>query len=1425
MSLNITNLLNTLQGFYDSSKGAGKKYTGKEEGLEFIVMAYGLSNVTDVTLTEDNLSRSIIENGTKITVSSDSAAKFSYKIDPDTNKVIIFGNNLTITVDEFDKDLVEVVGISNEINATSGDDKIKLFGYDNKVNAKDGKDTVTIYGEDNTIKDSETNIFNGVGGQYLIYDDKEFLAYLNKTDGESETTLNYEKTENGIKFTGDNVKIIAQDDADDKIELVGNKNYLDTSAGADEVTVKGDNNIVVTGVDGAEDTVHINGKGNQIVGGAEDKAVHDEKSGTITIGYTDSSEHTVTINGQKYLIERNISTSADVEISYVVSDDGTITFTGNNAKITAQLDDEEVNADNIVVVGDNNYVDMSVGSDTITVKGEGNVIITGEGEDVVYVNGKNNQVQGDTDDKVYYTGTSGAVTITPEDESQHYITVKGFEYYVERNTDSLENVSFSYSLSSSGVFEFTGNYFKLTETAGDTKDDRVKITGNYNYIDTSDGNDNIDIVGDNNIVHAGEGNDNVVVQGNNNDIYGDEGKDGIAIDGENNTTTSFEYEDKVITLKTEPKENQFQTIEFDDKKYTVALTAAALKAEKEVRVILRNRNGAITIEADDIIVEAGNGQEDVINFIGNNSQIFAKDKNDIINVVGNNNYIDGWTGDDIITATGRNNKALGFLGDDEINIIQTEATDEELEAAVKSVAEKDSDGNVRTDEEKIEIAKQTLAEKNANTANGEFGINTVKASYYTNILNTQIYKSLHNKVDLGLNEDEKKIVVEGKTYTIKNYITYDTNNPFKVPRTVSYEMQDVEVDGEITRQLVFKGDYISVVADDGQDDNVKIIGEKNYLDLKDGMDYLEAQGNYNLLFAGIGDDNLVVKGDENTIQGGLGNDTLQVEGNNTVWKDVETVTGLYESRLTLTNKERSTTITVGDGLEYTIKINASDDEEITENVQFTYSMIDGVLNITGNKIHVIAKTGQIDNVNLKGNDCIIELGDKDDVVSARGLRNEVYGGQGNDIIKMYGDSFKAFGNEGDDTFEISGINSTVYAGDEKGSSANDKLTIMGTNKVNAVGFNASNISNNLTKGMSVITPENKYALVKYIDTDGKEVVFNIESNVQLPDKLADNIYIDWEIEDIKDEEGTVTGKRLVLYGSAISVNLDKGSDKSVNVKIVGSDIRLQTFSGDDVIDIQGNNNKVYVGEGIDGKTDGQNIVNVSGNSNFVYGGKNIDEFNIDGDNNKVYGGGEADKINMKGFNNIFQVYEDGARAGGSLVITKDNQPQIIVVKGKNENKDRAYRINLYNVDKSKLDTIQVPVEYIIDSEGYMTFNADNIKIEVLDSKTTLVTDEVTTDNHDYIRLVGNNCYVTGTNGSDIIKVKGNNNIIDGWYGDDSIVIEEGNNNEIRGFDGNDHITITKGDKNYVNGEEGEDTLDIISGENNSYDNVEKVTKK
>lgn len=1432
MSLNITYLLNTLQGFYDSSKGTGNKYTGTEENISNFISAYGLSGVTEVELTSDNLSKSIIDGGVKVTVSALNATKFSYKIDAATNKIIIFGNNLTINVNAGNEDLIEVVGISNEVCATSSDDKVTLMGFDNKVNAEDGKDTITVYGEDNILKDSEVNIFKGVGGQYLIVDDKEFLVSINNSDDIEETTLNYKKTTDGIKFSADNIKIIAQSDSDDVIAIEGSNNYIDTSAGADEISVDGNNNIIITGVDNEIDTVSVNGEGNEIVAGEEDKVNYSGTKGYVNIASDDNSQHYITITdssgiSHEYLIERNTDSTESVQISYEIDENDQIIFVGDNAKIIIQSDDVSNRNDNIFLYGDNNYIDTGVGDDEITISGENNVIITGEGADNIYIKGASNQVTGDENDKVFYTENFGSVVITPEDESQHYIKVDDFEYFVQRNTENSENVTFTYNASSDGVFEFEGDYFKITQQNDDIED-RIKIKGNYSYVDTGNGNDRIDIEGNNNIIHAGEGDDSVVVQGNNNEAYGDDGQDGIAVEGNNNIKESFEYEDKIITLNSE---NEFEsTLILGEKKYTFALTKSAIEEEKEVKVLVQDRNGIITVEADDIVVTAGYGQVDIINFIGNNSKIFALDKDDVINVLGNNNYVDGWTGNDKITVTGRNNKAYGFLGDDEITVIQTEAsTNEILDAYTEKLSsdEDDSFADLSLDEQVEEITKN-INEENSNYVNGEFGKNSVNASYYTDIDNVLYYTSLSNKIKMNLNESERKIVVEGKTYTITNYITYDSSNPFKIPRTISYDLVDVTINGEIQKQLVVKGDYIKVVADDEQEDNIIVIGEKNYIDMGDEADYLEVQGKYNMIFAGIGNDSIKVEGDENTISGGLGYDVLQIDGENSVWKDVEEVTGLYETKLTLTNSEREKTIVIEEGLEYTIKANIDDDKEMEENISFSYSVKDGVLNIIGNNIQVIAKKGQKDNVKLTGDNSFIDLGDKNDIVEVIGSNNEVYGGSGNDIIKLYGESFKAFGNEGADEFIVNAMNSTIYSGDEKSKTLNDKITILGNNQNTYNGFDKTKISHDYTSGLVILNSNNLSSVVKYKDIDGKEIAFNVEPNILNPEKLADEIFVEYKIEDVKDEENNVIAKRIIFNntrGSNVSVNLTNGSDKSIYAKIIGSNIKFQTYSGADNVEVEGNNNEIYVSEGISDKYNDRNIITVNGDSNKVYGGKSTDTFNVKGDNNTLYGGGIGDVLNLEGQNNTYQISYTDNKTGGSLTITKDNQPQIFAIKGETEEQTRFYKITLYNIAKEDLETASVNMQYFIDSDGYMNFVADNIKIEVQDNRTTQTTDEITTDNRDFIRLIGNNCYLKASNGSDILLVKGNNNVIDGWYGDDSIVIEEGNDNEIRGFDGNDKITITKGNNNIVNGENGYDTLDIFEGEGNSYTNIDKYKQK
>ena len=266
----------------------------------------------------------------------------------------------------------------------------------------------------------------------------------------------------------------------------------------------------------------------------------------------------------------------------------------------------------------------------------------------------------------------------------------------------------------------------------------------------------------------------------------------------------------------------------------------------------------------------------------------------------------------------------------------------EIKDEIQKLDVKDLDGNERTEEELRKIAVENLRQASANYVDGERDTDAVNASLYTKVsTNTEIYASLAQSLAIEPYEYEKKIVVDGKSYTVKNYATENNNNPFISTRHISYEVVDIEVNGEMQKQLVVKGDFISVVADDGQDDNVKIIGNDSYLDLGDGSDYLEAKGTRNMLFGGIGKDFIKVEGSQNVINGdiegkadfddsdvievigednvvigGNGIDTLRTDGENTVWRDIESITGLSLQRVTLTNEVRETTIVADDGKEY-----------------------------------------------------------------------------------------------------------------------------------------------------------------------------------------------------------------------------------------------------------------------------------------------------------------------------------------------------------------------------------------------------------------------------------------------------------------------------------------------------------------------------
>ena len=1273
MNLNISNLLNTLQGYYNPKNSSGERYTGAEAGLSKFITAYGLSGaVTNDELTAEHLSKVLL--GHNITVSSEKPVKFSYKIDDENGKVIIFGNNLTITVEEGFEDTVEVVGISNVVNGSSGDDKITLIGYDNRVNADDGNDNVEVYGEDNTLKDSETNIFAGVGGQTLIFGDKTFEIGMKDTSAD-DSKIQISTNQTGeMTINAQNAKIIAQDDSEDNITLVGNNNYLDTSDGADNIIVKGEKNTVVTGDDDKSDTVSIEGKNNTVLGDEEDIVTHKGTSGSFNLSIADTSAHYLEVvdkNGvsHKFAIERTSDDKEDVVVLYSVNEDNQIVFTCNNVKILAQDDADE----EIIINGNNNYIDVSAGDDKVTVNGDNNMIIPGDGDDLITVNGQANQVSGDNGDEVYYTADSGAIVLTNDDDAAHYINVNGASYLIQRNPayESSDNITVSYKLNSQGIFEIEGNNFSIIET--NDIEDNIKITGNNNYIDVSSKDDNVTVIGDGNSVTAGAGDDNIVVIGKNNQVSGDAGKDTIASSDSSNTTSDkFEIVDKIVTLTSS---YQAETVTTSDKKtYTLKLTDAAKKAGADVNIVFRERDGKVIIEADGIIVEAGKGQEDDITFKGSNSRVFAADKDDKITVIGDKNNIDGWTGDDKITATGRENKVYGFFGNDDITIVQRESSEAEIAAEVKNVADKDDDGNTRTDAEKQSIAQDNLAKAGANKVDGEWGEDTVYSTTtsskntsiykYTDVsINTEIIKSLSQTVKLKHNDDEKRIVLtddSGNTYsyTIKNHVS--TNNPFVGDREVSYDFVDVtDEEGNITKKLVIKGNYIDVKADDGQEDNVEIIGDGNHIDLGDEMDYLEAQGNYNLIFVGKGNDYINVKGDENEIYGEDGDDTITVngsknkvdagEGNDTLklygdsfkafgadgddnfdvnainsefhgGKGTNTVTSNPNGILTNTFEDfvndptpkpdedlfvispdnPSQKITIGD-LSFDVTANI---ENLAGNIYVSYrteTLEDGEeqIIITGSDVAIsLENTDKSVNVKLVGNNILFGSCGQDDIIEVEGHNNTINAGRGSNTINVKGNHNTIDCGRSTDDIDNESVNNVTVKGDYntvENINDDDEISLTGVNNVE----------------ISLFNHERKGGSFVLTNTVGKQTIV-------MDSKHA----YEFSIYNVKEDDL-----------EDVEINVRYSMDNDGNLHFYANNVKIRVIDSEDVIQgasivLHGNNSYVRGGYG-------QDVLTVYGNNNIIDGWYGDDSFAIYGENNDVRGYYGDDTATLYGNKNKF----------------------------------------------------------------------------------------------------------------------------------------------------------------------------------------------
>lgn len=107
--------------------------------------------------------------------------------------------------------------------------------------------------------------------------------------------------------------------------------------------------------------------------------------------------------------------------------------------------------------------------------------------------------------------------------------------------------------------------------------------------------------------------------------------------------------------------------------------------------------------------------------------------------------------------------------------------------------------------------------------------------------------------------------IDGKSFTI--------DNQSKTSNNFAYYIKD--------GTLVIEGSDLKVSSTtDDEVDNIKVMGNRNTLDMKNGDDLVEVEGDMNMIYAGEGSDFVKVRGDMNSIDLGVDSDTVWIAGNN-----------------------------------------------------------------------------------------------------------------------------------------------------------------------------------------------------------------------------------------------------------------------------------------------------------------------------------------------------------------------------------------------------------------------------------------------------------------------------------------------------------------------------------------------------------------
>lgn len=124
------------------------------------------------------------------------------------------------------------------------------------------------------------------------------------------------------------------------------------------------------------------------------------------------------------------------------------------------------------------------------------------------------------------------------------------------------------------------------------------------------------------------------------------------------------------------------------------------------------------------------------------------------------------------------------------------------------------------------------------------------------------YVQIFGKESTTIDVDGKQYSITNTSKTVNNFAYYVQNGVVMIEGS-DLEINSVEDNGAVA-------------------DNIKLMGNRNTINVGAGDDIVEVEGDMNSIFAGEGDDFVKMRGDYNTTNGQNGNDTVWIAGNTNV---------------------------------------------------------------------------------------------------------------------------------------------------------------------------------------------------------------------------------------------------------------------------------------------------------------------------------------------------------------------------------------------------------------------------------------------------------------------------------------------------------------------------------------------------------------